>query len=85
MKTRIVKAGDSQGIRISRPLITQTGIGEEVDMLVEENRLVIAPVVRPRAEWAAAFREMARRGDDLLLDGDRHLPTVWEETPWEWS
>ncbi len=85
MKTRIVKIGNSQGIRIPKPLIAQTGLGEEVDILVEENRLIIAPVGRPRAGWSAAFKAMARRGDDKLLDGDIHLPTVWEETQWKWS
>ncbi len=26
-------------------------------------------LLRPRAAWATAFREMARRGDDVILDG----------------
>jgi antitoxin MazE len=68
MKTRIVPIGNSQGICIPKPLLEQTGLSGEVEISAEGDALVIRPVKRPRAGWAAAFREMARRGDDALLD-----------------
>ena len=34
-----------------------------------ENDLVIKQVVNPRAGWDKAFREMAEREEDTLLDG----------------
>jgi|RhiMetdeSRZDD1v2_1073273.scaffolds.fasta_scaffold858189_3 hypothetical protein len=39
----------------------------------------------PRAGWADAFRVMARRGDDALLDGDVLLPTKWDNEEWVWE
>lgn len=84
MKSRIVKIGNSQGIRIPKPLIEQTGLGEEVEIQVEGNRLVVGPAGRPRAGWGAAFQEMGRSGDDLLIQGDEQIPTEWEEAEWEW-
>jgi hypothetical protein len=27
---------------------------------------------------------MARKGDDVLLAAETHLPTVWEGDQWEW-
>jgi antitoxin MazE len=84
MKSRIVKIGNSRGIRIPKPLIEQTGVGEEVEIQVDGNRLIIVPAGRPRSGWVAAFEKMAQRGDDALLDGDVHLPTRWEEDKWEW-
>jgi len=84
MKSRIVKIGNSQGIRIPKPLIEQTGLSQDVEIQVEGNRLVIAPAGRPRAEWASAFQKMASMGDDLLLEGDKQIPTMWEEAEWEW-
>jgi len=84
MKSRIVRIGNSQGIRIPKPLIQQTGLGEEVEIRVEGNRLIIAPAGRPRAGWSAAFKDMARKGDDVLLAAETHLPTVWEGDQWEW-
>lgn len=89
MKARIVRIGNSRGIRIPQPLLKQTGLSEEVDISVEGNRLVIASAepepVPPRTGWAKAFRDMAAAGDDQLLDGDRNLPTHWDEEEWEWE
>jgi antitoxin MazE len=36
----------------------------------------------PREGWAEAFREMAERGDDRLID--EPTPTVWDAEEWEW-
>ncbi len=84
MKSRIVKIGNSKGIRIPKLLIEQTGLGEEVEIQVEGNRLIIGPAACPRAGWNAAFRKMADAGDDALLDGDVQVPTSWEGAEWEW-
>jgi antitoxin MazE len=84
MKSRIVRIGNSRGVRIPKPLIEETGLGEEVEIQVEGNRLIIAPAGRPRADWAASFREMARMEDDTLIDGEVQIRTVWEGDEWEW-
>lgn len=84
MRARIVKIGNSQGIRIPKPLIQQTGLTGDVEISVEENRLVIGPATRPRSGWAEAFKTMAQVGDDKLVDGEVALPTRWEEDEWEW-
>jgi antitoxin MazE len=71
MKTRIVRIGNSRGVRIPKSLLEQAGLTGEVKISVERGALVIRPAAaRPRAGWAAAFQEMARRGDDALLDAD---------------
>jgi antitoxin MazE len=81
MKTRIVRIGNSQGVRIPKPLLEQAGLRGEVEISVQDGSLVIKPAA-PRAGWADAFREMARRGDDALLDDV--TPTRWDEGEWEW-
>jgi antitoxin MazE len=85
MKARIVKIGNSRGIRIPKPLIEETGLGEEVEIQVEGNRLIIVSADRPRADWATAFRKMAEMGDDVLVDGDVQVRTVWDEDEWAWE
>ncbi len=85
MKARIVKIGNSRGIRIPKSLILQAGIKDEVELDVEENRLIITSPSRPRAGWADAFRRMALRGDDALLDGDVMNGSRWDEEEWEWK
>jgi antitoxin MazE len=84
MKTRIVRIGNSRGVRIPKPLLEQAGLDGDVRIRVEGRRLVIEPARRPRAGWAAAFREMAKRGDDALLDDVPPAATKWDEEEWEW-
>jgi antitoxin MazE len=79
MKARIVPIGKSQGIRIPQPLLDQTGLSGEVDISAQDDTLIIRPLARPRAGWSAALREMARRGDDALLDDDASNPSRSDE------
>lgn len=82
IRTRIIKIGNSQGIRIPKILLEQSGIGEEVEIEVQESGLVIRAVSQPRIGWNEAFVRMAQQQDDVLLD---NIPsTDWENLEWEW-
>jgi antitoxin MazE len=83
MRARIVKIGNSKGIRIPKPMLEQSGIQDEVELEVEDGQIVIRAVRHPREGWDAAFAEMAARGDDKLLD-DLPSTTTWDEEEWEW-
>jgi antitoxin MazE len=83
MRTRIVRIGNSQGIRIAKHLLDQTGLREEVEVEAEGNRLVIRPVAAPRAGWKEAFQAMAEAGEDRMLD-DEPVASRWDEEEWEW-
>ena len=84
MKTRIVRIGNSQGIRIPKSLLDQTGLQGEVEIRAQADSLVIRPAKKPRAGWAAAFREMAQRGDDAMLDTTAPSLSRWDEDEWAW-
>ena len=84
MKTRIVRIGNSQGIRIPKPLLDETGLQGEVEIHSEEDSLVIRPAKQPRSGWAAAFQEMARRGEDRMLDETAPGLSRWDEDEWQW-
>ncbi len=82
--TRLIKIGNSQGIRIPKLLLEQVGLRDEVQVEVESDRLILRSVPGRRQGWDAQFQRMAEQGDDKLIDGEPLLPTVWEETEWEW-
>ncbi|MCU0834746.1 MAG: AbrB/MazE/SpoVT family DNA-binding domain-containing protein [Chromatiaceae bacterium] len=84
VRARIVKIGNSQGIRIPKTLIEQGKLGEEVELELEEGQIVIRPVRPVRHLWEASFRTMCERGDDELLDGDDASATAWDAADWEW-
>ncbi len=85
VKTRIVKMGNSRGIRIPKILLDQLGLNEEVELAVEENQLVIRPARRPRHGWDKQLSLMAERGDDRLLDAEAASLTEWDADEWEWT
>jgi antitoxin MazE len=85
MKTHIVRIGNSRGIRIPKSLLEETGLNGEVDLQALGGTLVIRPARKPREGWRAAFREMARRGDDALLDEVPPTQSSWDEDEWEWQ
>jgi antitoxin MazE len=84
MRARIVKIGNSQGIRIPKPLLEQLRINEDVDIEIENNQIIIRPVSNPRAGWDYAFQKMAENGDDVLIEGEQTITHSWDETEWQW-
>ncbi len=84
MKTRIIRIGNSQGIRIPRPLLEPIRLRGEVEITAENGALVIRPARKPREGWEEALREMARRGDDALPDDVKPSESSWDESEWKW-
>jgi antitoxin MazE len=82
MKARLVRIGNSKGLRIPKTLIEQSGLHDEVEITLKGDSLIIRPAANPREGWAEAFEEMARRSDDTLLDGD--VPNEFDKREWEW-
>jgi antitoxin MazE len=85
MRARVVKIGNSQGIRIPKTLLDQTGILDDVELEVKQNQIVIRPISNPRKDWEKAFKAMADREDDALIDGDENLSHSWDEEEWQWQ
>ncbi len=83
-KTRIVKIGNSQGIRIPKPILEQVDIGDEVELEVKNGQLIVRQAREPRHGWEDKFATMAAKGDDLLLDADNMAISSWDTDEWEW-
>ncbi len=83
MRARVIKIGNSQGLRIPKPILDQTGIKEAVEIEVENNQIIIRPVRKVREGWDAAFKVMRAKGDDELIIDDNILHS-WDEEEWHW-
>lgn len=83
MKAELIRIGDSQGIRIPKPIIEQCGFVGVVDISVEGNALVVRSMRKVRNGWEERFGVMSATGDDQLLDGDSATPE-WDDTEWQW-
>jgi len=84
VKTRIVRIGNSQGIRIPKPIIEQLGFSGEVELEILPDQLVVRSAHPLRYGWEEQFRAMAQTGDDQLLDEEVLSLTEWDELEWEW-
>jgi len=82
---RIIRIGNSQGVRIPKPLLEQSGLGENVELDVRANEIVIRAARRPRSGWDDAFAAMAARGDDAPIEGPWSPSSAWDEEEWRWE
>ena len=83
MKVKLVSIGNSKGIRIPSSIIRQCGLGDELEMSVENGVIVLAPARSVREGWSAAFEKMAAAGDDEpLVPGA--LENEFDTEAWTW-
>ncbi|CAN5919696.1 hypothetical protein BH11GEM1_BH11GEM1_21300 [soil metagenome] len=81
MRSKIVRIGNSQGVRLPKLLIEQAGLAEEVELRAEAGQIVIAAPRKTRAGWAEAAQRARASGDDVL---ESTGPTRFDQTEWEW-
>ncbi|MFM7141138.1 MAG: AbrB/MazE/SpoVT family DNA-binding domain-containing protein [Alphaproteobacteria bacterium] len=82
VKTRLVRMGNSKGVRLPKPLIEQAGLADEVELEIRGATIVIRARHAVREGWAEASRDLRGDGGDRLLDPV--TPTRFDETEWEW-
>jgi antitoxin MazE len=84
IRTRLVKIGNSQGVRIPKVMLQQLGLTDIIELEIQDDQLIVRASTSPRAGWATKFQQMAAAGDDTLLDGDLTNLTTWDDEEWEW-
>lgn len=82
-KARIVRIGNSRGIRVPKVLLDQAQLPDEVELHAEPGRLVVQGARHPRMGWAEAARAMSKQGHDDLLD--EPTATRFDREGWEWQ
>ncbi len=83
MKTKLVRIGNSRGVRIPKPLLEEAGLTDEVELRIVESRIVLEAPTRPRGKWAEAAATLSARGEDGPLDD--MLPTEFDDSEWTWG
>ena len=70
MRAAVRKLGNSSGVIIPKSVLDEigVGVGDAMEMSLEEGRIVLAPVRRrARAGWDKASRDIAEAADDALV------------------
>lgn len=82
MKTRLIRIGNSRGVRLPKPLIDEIGLSDEVELEVRQRSLIIRPVDGVRRGWAEAAQALGTSADAGLLDPV--TPTRFDDEDWTW-
>ena len=82
MKARLIRIGNSRGVRLPKPIIEEARLKEAVQLLVRDGAVIITSLRRPRSGWAEAARKA--RGDDHDRLLDESTPTEFDQKEWRW-
>lgn len=82
MKAKIIKIGNSKGIRLPNELIKEYHLEEEVTIELREDCIVLKPVVvDPRASWEEMYKKM----DHTLTQEEKDWMDVEDPIPEDWT
>ncbi len=85
MTTKVIKIGNSKGIRIPKHILDESGLEDEVEIEVKNDRIILKPASKVRENWESAFQKMSKNGDDVLLDKEYlEYSNSWDNEEWEW-
>jgi antitoxin MazE len=72
IKSKLIKIGNSQGIRIPKFIVDLLNLNEEIELIVDEEakELHIRHKKQPRDNWDKSFKHMHKKKDDALLIDD---------------
>lgn len=82
MKAQVVQIGNSQGIRIPKVLLEESGIKGEVELEICPDGILIRNISKPRSDWDAKFRSLADHDDDLA--SSEQPSSEFEVKEWQW-
>jgi antitoxin MazE len=80
MKAQIIQIGNSQGLRLPKMMLEESGISGEVELELREDGILIKRSGSPREGWAAAFRTIAENDDELTAAGANDF----DRRQWQW-
>lgn len=83
MDTKLIRIGNSRGIRIPKALIEAAGLSAPLRLRVVDAGLLIERAQDVRAGWAEAACDLQSTGHAGLLDDP--VPTAFDESEWEWK
>ena len=83
MKTQLIQIGNSKGIRLPKAIIEQCKLEGEIEMEVNNSKLVLYSGKRNRKGWAESFEKMHKNNDDKMIEPDV-IQSVWDDSEWVW-
>jgi antitoxin MazE len=82
----LIKIGNSQGVRIPKPLLQQAKLENvELEFVLVEEGLLVAPVrKKPRQDWAERITQALAAHGDEGVDAEWLAAPLVDDEDWEW-
>lgn len=56
MKIKLINIGNSKGLRLPKSIIQQYKIGEDLQIELQEDGILLKPLTKPRSGWLEKFQ-----------------------------
>ncbi len=83
IKAKVVRIGNSRGIRIPKVILDQYHINDKVELETKEDCVIIKSSHIAREGWEKEFLKMHESQDDVLMIDDSMI-NDFDEEDWEW-
>ncbi|MEI8053877.1 MAG: AbrB/MazE/SpoVT family DNA-binding domain-containing protein [Bacteroidota bacterium] len=60
MKIKLINIGNSKGLRLSKALIQQYNITEDIQLELKEDGILLKPLAKPRSSWSEQFEKAVK-------------------------
>lgn len=91
LQARLVRIGNSRGVRLPKAVIEQAGLEDGIEMTVRDGEVILKSAKHPRAGWDAAFRKALAKLGPGALERERqewadwqNMPNDFDEKEWTW-
>jgi len=79
MKAKVIKIGNSKGVRLPKSTLELCNLTDEVDIEVGQNgELILRPAKKVRQNWEESFSNLAQKEPLDFVKND------FDEEEWEW-
>ena len=80
MRTKLIKIGNSKGVRITSNIIKECELGNEIEIKVLDKKVIIEAIREPRSNWNNNFEKMHKNKEDVLINESSND----FDKDWEW-
>jgi antitoxin MazE len=94
LETKLVRIGNSRGVRLPKAIIEQAGLTDRVTILLQGGQVILAAArddEDPRAGWAEQFEAALKELGPDFFEKERAEWANWQTTPnrfdeedWTW-
>jgi antitoxin MazE len=80
IKTKLIRIGNSQGIRIPKHILKRLNIQNGIELIIDDEakQIHLKSLHSPRQNWEDEFQKMHQNGEDQLLIDDGIDLEEWE-------